>query len=437
MKVLYVGDNSASPNWGGRGAGIALYQLLSGRFQVCGTVPGAAFGLHSAGFGYVGTLLPARYHWVFMHLLAARDKRRLYDWYVRLETLLGAKDCISEDPEESVKNLLRHKSKHPPLDRIFRDALEADILVINGEGDFVFTTPPRREVLFMLAMIQLGLHLEKKVCFINSMISDCPTTGKNQETLERTRDLLAHCDLVTVRDPESLRYVRRQMPGIPCSYIPDALFSWFSIYEADGFNLPNNGDFIIGYPERREYLGRLDFTRPYICIGGGALSASDQKRSKQSYAKLIRTLMKLGYPVYLAENCGRDAFLHELALEMGLGIIPVSSPILLCGSVLANARLFISGRYHPTILASLGGTPCVCLESTAHKMRSLQDVLGYDDPVEFSAFPEDSELEGILARARKCLEGGEGLRTRIRSVARTRCAEARTLPEVIGRSCGG
>jgi polysaccharide pyruvyl transferase WcaK-like protein len=101
---------------------------------------------------------------------------------------------------------------------------------------------------------------------------------------------------------------------------------------------------------------------------------------------------------------------------------------LLCGAVLAHARLFISGRYHPSILASLGGTPCIFLGSHAHKMGSLSMVLEYERHREFDAFPDDAEIAEIISTAQKYLDGGETLRARIRQVAKLRCDQAISLP---------
>ena len=107
------------------------------------------------------------------------------------------------------------------------------------------------------------------------------------------------------------------------------------------------------------------------------------------------------------------------------------------GSVLAHARLFISGRYHPSIFASLGGTPCIFLASHAHKMGSLSRVLEYDDHRQFDAFPSDSDIAEIVSTARKYLDQGETLRARIRRVAKLRCDEATSLPAFLQRQMNG
>lgn len=425
-KVLFVGDNRSMVGWG-RGASIALSQVLSAEFDITGRISGELFDLSTSDAGYVGTIMPSRYYRQFRHLFQRRGRRPM-SWYIRLEQLWGAKDFVSEDPLESINNLLAHKPRHPVLAQIYEKASEADLLVLDGDGDIIFSTPPRRQTLFLLAVIELGIRLNKPVFLVNSMISDCPLTGRNTKTLAHAKRLFARCRAVALRDPKSLSYVKEEIPEANSCMIPDSLFAWFPYYEEGICNLPRNGDFLLPHPEKDQYWGKLDFSEPYICIGGGALVGSDPERSTQSYEKLVDAISQLGCRVYLTENDVSDSFLQKIARDKNVGIIPVDAPILMCGAVLANARLFISGRYHPSIFASLGGTPCIFLASHAHKMGSLSRLLEYDVQREFSAFPDDSEVAEIASLARNYLDQGEVLRTRVRRVAKLRCEEAMQLP---------
>lgn len=426
QKLLFVGDNRAAVNWG-RGASIALDQLLSGAFDISGRVGGEFFDLSTAEAGYVGTFMPPQHYRLFRSLLRRR-RRRPFAWYIKLERLFGAKDFIAEDPSASIDNLLAHKHRQPTLARIYDQAKEADLLVLDGDGDIIFSTPPRRQTLFLLAMIELGIRLQKPVFLVNSMISDCPLTGRNNTTLAAARRLLQQCRAVSLRDPESLEYVEREMPETNACLIPDSLFAWFSRYDNSNTHPPFNGDFLLPHPEKDEYWGKLDFSQPYICIGGGALVSSQPDRSVECYSRLVDAIRQLGYRVYLTENDGPDAFLQRVAKEKNIGIVPVDAPILLCGAVLAHARLFISGRYHPSIFASLGGTPCIFLGSHAHKMGSLSRVLEYDAAREFNAFPDNAEIAEIVSTARAYLDQGETLRARIKQVAKLRSDEVNRLP---------
>lgn len=435
MKLLFVGDNRTSPNWG-RGASIALHQMLSESFHVIGSVPGDLFDLSIAEVGYVGTLLPAKYYRLFRYAWQRRS-RRPYSWHMKLENLFGAKDFISEDPSVSVDSLLAHKDQHRALAQIYEHAVEADLMVVDGDGDIIFSTPPRRQTLFLLSMIELGLRLKKPVFLVNSMISDCPISGRNAATVSAARKLFARCQAVSLRDLESLEYVKKEMPETNASFIPDSLFGWYPRYESHDSRPPIDGDFLLPFPEREELWGKLDFSKPYICVGGGALAASQRDRAIPAYVRLVQALKELGLRVYLTENDTPDSFLHQVAEETSVGIVPVDAPILLCGAVLAHARLFISGRYHPSIFAALGGTPCIFLGSHAHKMQSISRLLEYETHREFSGVPGETEIAAITMMARDYLAQGEKLRLRIRRVAEKRCHEVKALPEFLHHELAG
>jgi hypothetical protein len=426
-----VGDNSSNQNWGGRAASIALYRLLERKFEFTGTILGSAFLLPDAGFGFVQTLLPARYNWLYLNLNARRHRRRTFDCYIRIEEFFGARDFIASDPAETVQNILKHRHKHPRIDEIYQKAVAADVLIINGEGDIVLTSPPRREALFLLGMAALGLHLQKRVVFINSMISDCPLSGRNNETVEFLRGILSRCDVVTLRDRQSFKYVAEVMPEVQCHLVPDSLFAWFSMVQENRLAVPANGDFILPFPDSNHNFGKLDFSKPYICLGGSALAARDHAKSSEYFIRLLLKLQNLGYPVYLVETCSGDAFLQTVAARTGAGLVPVNTAVLMGAAILGNARLFVSGRYHPTIMASLGGTPSIFLQSSAHKMHSLQDVLEYEQIREFSISPSLAELDAIVSLGQHYLKRGEELRKNITSVARRRCDETLRLPGLL------
>jgi polysaccharide pyruvyl transferase WcaK-like protein len=434
-KIFFVGDNRNSANWG-RGASIALRRLLEGPFEMSGAVTSDWFDLSIAEAGYVNTLLPQRYYRHFRYLLERRARRAI-GWYIRFEELCGACDFIAEDPSKSLENILTYKQRVPELARIVDQAMEADLLVIDGDGDVIFSTPPRRTALFFLAMIELGIYVNKPVFFVNSMISDCPVTGRNVDTLSAYRRLLGKCKAVMLRDPDSLSYVQREMPEVNSSLIPDSLFAWFPMYQCNASRLPTDGDFVLPFPEREEYWGKLDFSQPYICIGGGALASWYPDRAKRSYSELVDAVKQLGYRVYLTENDLPDSFLREVATEKDVGMVAATTSILMCGAIVSRARLFISGRYHPSIFASLGGTPCIFLGTHSHKCGSLSRVLDYSVHREFGAFPEGFEIDQIVSLAQDYLDEGESIRSRIRNVAKLRYDQVQALPSELLRHLNG
>ena len=121
----------------------------------------------------------------------------------------------------------------------------------------------------------------------------------------------------------------------------------------------------------------------------------------------------------------------RVARQHGFGIVPSNVPVLMCGAILANAALYISGRFHATIFASLGGTPCIFLDAHSHKMSSLMRTLEYDSTRIFSAFPENGEIGEIIDLAKGYVQNGMVLRNRIKLTAGRRCEEAGMLTEMI------
>ena len=65
-----------------------------------------------------------------------------------------------------------------------------------------------------------------------------------------------------LRDPESLEYVQKEMPETAATLIPDSLFVWFPRYAHGDSHPPASGDFLLPYPEKDEYWGKLDSLSP-------------------------------------------------------------------------------------------------------------------------------------------------------------------------------
>ena len=426
-KILYIGDNRNRNNWGCRGTSIALSQILSSKFDISYVISGeyisdqiwieeTPFENTFDFFQRVSNKLSISNSLSNSFIKAKRKFSRSYG--------LGF-DFIVECPENSVKNLIEYKHKNQKLEFIYESVKSCDVVVINGEGDMIFTTPTRRKLLFLLMVIELADYLDKPVFYVNAMVSNDPEGKRNEETVNASIRCLEKCQLVALRDPESLEIVNSFKANINSQLVPDALFTWQHYFNQN--NLPNNGDFIIPFPEADEYFGKFDFSQPYICIGGGSGAIRDKEKAAIEYVKLVEKIKKLGLKVYLVENCQGDTFLRKVAAVTDTAIVPVHVPILLGGAVLANARLFISGRYHPSIFASLGGTPCIFFDSNSHKTRSLQRVLVYENTEVFSPFPTVEECENIFYLAKEILGDGDTRRNSIKKIAKKRAEESRRI----------
>jgi hypothetical protein len=429
-RLLLIGDNRAFNNWGGRGATPALVELFSERFDVFGTVPAGPFHAASLPSGYIRLRSPRLFR-------AAWDRRRssaVFEGYLWLEHLLGARDFVDASPERTAGNILRYGKSLPELARLYEAVAAADVVVVNGEGDCLITAPPRRILLFYLGIAELAISLRKPVLFANMLLAEVGSRSDPRlDELRRTVNaVLEKCTGVIVREPASFDYVRTAMPNVRARLVPDSMFRMLRTYDRWGSCLPPNGNFILPHGEEADWWNRLDFTRDYVCVGGGAATASRPEEALQSFTDLVTSIKSLGLPICLVECDGRDHFLRQVAVETGASLVPVGTSFLMGGSILGNARLFVSGRYHPSILAAIGGTPCVFLGSDGGKTASLKSLLEYDSAIPvWSPWPTRAEVSGIVELAKSYLADGASCRGRIRAVAERRCAETETLPVVI------
>lgn len=415
--MLLAWDTTDRPNWGARGAHLATRALLAETNDVECLAGKYQTRVHAVGFTLPDSI--AKPLW-------GRRGRWFTDAYVQLEYQLGARpDFVDARPEVSLHNILSNLDDD--YIRELHDAVRRhDTIVVDGDGDLIFKEEPRRTLLADLAVIELANHFDKDVYYVNSIFSDCPITGRNEPLADRCLETLKKCDAVTFRDPTSLSLANEMDKDLDADWIPDSMFYLYDDLADPCPQLPERGDFILPYShEPAVNRGELDFTTPYICVTGGSRAAFTPEEAFDGYCGLIEQLRRLDYPVYLVPTCGGDQFLHDVAQETQTPIIPAEVPILMGGAILANARLFVTGRYHPSIMAAAGGTPCVFLGADSHKTSSLQRLLGYDEPRTFSAIPGPGEWEDILAHGRALMNQGQSLRNHIQQAARG-CAEEAT-----------
>jgi hypothetical protein len=354
---------------------------------------------------------------------------RIYD---KLERLTGGEwDYLSENPRETVENILRNREKE-----FFGNLLSkiegSERIVIDGNGDMIFKEEPTRNLRFSLALIELADQLDKEIYYVNAIFSDCPMTGRNETVRDQCVEALKKCDGVAFRDPTSLSHAQNMDEDLEAEWIPDSLFYWYHELHSSRRQVPQNGDFVIPYTqEHRSHFGALDFEEPYICVTGGSRAAMSPDKAREGYCVLVKKLRQLDCPTYLVPTSVGDRFLHEVARETNTPIIPAEVPILMGGAILANARLFVTGRYHPAIMAAAGGTPGIYLGADSHKTSGIQRILGNDDPHVYSAIPDGEESSDILRRAQELLGDEETLRNRIQQAAGECAEDTMRLPALI------
>lgn len=425
LRVLLISDNRDNPNWGSRSSTMALLELLGEAglspddrimdSEVRSTVPASSISVLDKALRNerIAALASAG-------LMRGGRSRRV------LERVLGLHEAVTEDPAATVAHWRR--SARAPMDRWLRMVDAADLVVVNGEGSMIFTTPARIEQRFHLAMMQAARERGVPFTYVNALASD-PSRGAVNERMRRaTIEVLEHAACVTTRDPASQRYLQELSPTIPVEFVPDAVFAWRSALEPDCRDAAlRDPRYLVPFHPAPDRLGAWNFERPYLCVGGSSEAAKDQARARAAYAPLLAALEDLGLPVIVTVSCHGDRFLEDLAHQRGLPVVPVQTNISVAAAILANAELVVTGRYHPAILAALGGTPCVLLGADSHKTTSVQTMLGYPEVRVAAAFPDEGGVREVIRTATDILTDRARWSRAIQDAVEVRAEQARAL----------
>lgn len=438
MKILYVADNRNRGNYGCRATSTALSQLVEKNNVITGTITGRYTHTHNDKLFFIKGLPRICYkylgrirHWddiriglfLFFNLLKPHGK-----------VYFSQFDFLSLDLDRAIENLLKCIPANPELEEFDLRKYDFDAMVVNGEGSFIFSTPPWRESITITMLMHWAQKMGKKVFFMNAMFSDSPNSLRNEKTINIVNNVLKKCDIVSVRENKSREYVEQHMKEIKPIVIPDALFSWYSVVNDTHKIL--DGKYYLDYRVASNLAYKnMDFTKPYICITGS--SVSGEKGNKQeNINRMIHLVQETkrkfkDYVVYIVEACEGDQYMLEVAQKTKTLVVGLATPSLAAAKILADASVYITGRYHPAIMASLGGTPCVFMGSNSHKTYSLQELLEYETIQEYPFEFTDEICEQILEHAQCFLSQGDDLRLKIKKRAKELSELSERIAEII------
>ena len=370
-RILLVSDNRDDVNWGCRATSLALSHLIEPPDAAPGSRRITARVSRSQvttpmGFAPRSLVdpLPAAARGLLLRKVLPRILRRRQspgDPGTRLQRLMASGsrgklggDFVSLDPRETAANILRNRELHPYYAQLC-DAVEAcDQVIVNGEGSLILRDPPRRDMLFQFGMLDSPREMGRPASYVNAMVSDPPATARSATTAAIARQALEGCDRVIVRDELSLEVLGAVAPGADGSVAPDALFSWAPRFTEPKNLLPSEPDALVSFPRTTRRLAAIDSTGPTSpsrAAHGRARPGASRKDLRQARhpAPRPRTADAPG-----ADLQRRPVPHRGRSRDRSRGL-PVRTPILQGGAILAGARVFISGRYHPSILATLGG----------------------------------------------------------------------------------
>lgn len=271
------------------------------------------------------------------------------------------------------------------ISRLKEILLSADAVIINGEGSFIFVNDCRDDLYVFCLLMYLCIVNNKPFYLLNMMISGGYEETINNVQMLQALSLISYAQKVCVRDLYSLSLIDNDLDNV--SFVPDALFSKYDYYSS------------IDVSKKTSIMKKNGIiSEKYIVMSGNSEAAGKKVKAIASYKRLYQALKNEfgdSYQIVIMECCSGDFFLKDLACDYGVSFIPANAEIDEMAIILQNASVFISGRYHPSIMAYLGGTPCIFTESNSHKTHSLMDIMNEHDYV-FPAYLSEEDCTKIV-----------------------------------------
>ena len=275
----------------------------------------------------------------------------------------------------------------------------ADIVYVNGEGNIVNGTDRHGKYRMGARYILFMLWVSKVKCAKPTLIVNHTVDPNNYNAFEMISEVYPKLDKVLVREPLSIPILEAH--GVHNAiYVPDALFSY----------IPKKD-----WRPSEALKSQIDFSKPYICLGDSSGIKNNYGHVSWDvvtvFTDIINNLRTITPQIVLIDGFnGSNRDINKVVEENGIGCVKFSNCSYqdLC-QVLSKAQLFISGRWHASILSTIAKTPVLLWGSDSHKTKSLYTLLDY--PYRFfevSSLP--ANIPELVAEARKIIEDSSAIR---------------------------
>lgn len=377
-KLLLIGDFRDCLNYGAIATTDALLKLIDnvGEAYEIKTITYRSFLEHTPNKGWPDTSDEYLKSLMERPILKRSIKRILYcmgllNFYNSIQQRFNK--AKYKNPKDMYHIPVQYKEfdsyieNHADFLKFENDQLEwADIVLINAEGSIVKGTDEdgiyRIGGLYCLFMAYWAIKLHKPCYMINHTVDP-----QNRDIFIMIQNIYPHLSGIIVREPKSKEVLERL--GITnVQYYPDALFT----YTPQANWKPN--DYV---------LNEIDFSKPYICLGDSSgLNASGIQIKwdvVKVYTELIAKLKEVCPQIVFIDGfSGKNEDILKVIRKNHLPSISLlHADYENLYYVLGHSKLFISGRWHSSILSLLAGTPILLWGSDSHKTEALYEMMDY------------------------------------------------------------
>jgi polysaccharide pyruvyl transferase WcaK-like protein len=259
----------------------------------------------------------------------------------------------------------------------------ADLVVVNGEGTL---HPQPQAQRWICSIIGLARKFKKPYWIVN-----CSLMCRGDKTEWIYRALLSEAAHVSVREPVSWREV--QAMGIDVVQAADCAFLTEPSPEL----------------EARQILQQAGITGAFAVMTG---SASVKRWDLDHQRSVVAALKQRGLEV-LYTHSDRHDVVNYAALGLSIPVVSHNeASYRQLTAIQGLAEIVVGGRFHPSILAAMVGTPFVALPSNTHKMSGVMEMLDAEP-----LLCDFGSLDRVIPKINEVLDARDAWSESLRSAA--------------------
>ncbi|WP_096389026.1 polysaccharide pyruvyl transferase family protein [Halopenitus persicus] len=377
--ALFISDTSDGGNWGCYATSSELRAILNDRVDIVNTVFLNEINITNREF-----ILPSQYdirYIVGESINSISEEngiiRKLYNssrnGHHLFELLPKTASQFEHRAEKFVESGL--------VNDYFGNTENIDHIIINGEGS-IHDSGVTKYSNGSWSLLFLAYVAKKKLGMKTHIINH--TLEINTDRFRSIVNLVYPLmNSIIFRDPVSMTEYESQSKHKNGTQAADA--AWLMDNDIQSKNINNFNDMnIISLWHPNKKNPKFDFTKPYICVGGGSgLQQSIDVKSKK-FALLVNE-MKTRFPdmniLLTAASSADETFLLNVAENTETCLLKTNNNHHLTASILGHSEVYIGGRWHESIFALLGKSQLVNFSGNTFKIEALREHIGSNHPI--------------------------------------------------------
>jgi hypothetical protein len=279
-------------------------------------------------------------------------------------------DSTPPDPGSPFEDFLARFASRPEY-HVYRKLIAHNkVLIVNGEGSFY-----DRQLKGLILCILIVYA--KKYC--GSIVHCINHSADLHDELMRRWVYRAYqcCDTIAVREHLSLARLPEEFSCFDIRLIPDAAYGVVNRVES------SVADLFLG----TEQIFARPIDQPYVVVSGtSAIFRGDREgfcsHHVLAFNSLLRAIMAKGFRVVLLVSDNTDnKLLRQAAIEFDLPLVSPTAPVESVLALFRDAKAFISGRWHTSIIAACAGCPSILGDANFFKTAALHEAYRYPWPM--------------------------------------------------------